>query len=139
MKKDQYGFRIVHYLSRKVRPKDNPYVYPRSVSQVFFVSDTVDTAWKVVLRHDPRSIRIQGDREIHIFGASGSSRPTLSARSGGTNRHETSGSIHEDGDQAEVVPLDQVNAFILHEERPDDEGHLDDTQWEDEVELQFVE
>ena len=139
VKKDQYRFGMVHYLSREVRPKDNPSVYPASLSQVFFVGDSVDPAWKVVLRHDPRSTRIQGDRDFHVFGASGSSRPSLSVRSDIGNRHDTSASVNEGRDQAEEVPVDQVNAFILHEERPDDEAHLDDTQWEDKVELQFVE
>ena len=84
IKKDPYGFWMVQYSCREVRAKDNPYVYPASVSQVFFIDDSCDPGWKVVLRHDPRSKRIEGDRVVQIFGSAGYARPTLSTRSATT-------------------------------------------------------
>ena len=134
VKKDSYGFWTVHFSSRERSEKDNPYVYPSTVSQVFFVGDTADPAWKVVLRHDPRSKRVIGDREVHVFGAPGSSRPMLSTVSMSRQDPESSQSTAE----GEEVPVEQINAFLHGEERPDDDHHLDDTQFEDPMELQYV-
>ena len=138
IRKDSYGFWVVQYMAREIRPKDNPYVYPASVSQVFFIEDAVDPSWKVVLRHDPRSKRIEGEREFIVFGASGSSRPTLSTRSGHASRSPRNDST---GNQEDIVELpgEALNAHILEEENLGDEAHLDDTQFKDEVDLQYVE
>lgn len=136
VRKDSYGFWMVQYSCREAPESDNPYVYPSNVSQVFFVTDAADPAWKVVLRHDPRSKRIQGDREVHFFGAAGSTRPTLSTRSSG---HIGSTSGQSNLSDAEEVPLERFNAFLREEGRADDEAHLDDTQFVDEVDIQYVE
>ncbi|KAG0575077.1 hypothetical protein KC19_VG316100 [Ceratodon purpureus] len=139
IKKDAFGFWIVQYMTREVRPKDNPYVYPASVSQIFFVDDAVDPSRKVVLRHDPRSKRIEGEKEFHIFGASGSSRPTFSTRSGNARsspRVGTSTGVEED---PEELPVEAFNAIVREEENADDDAHLDDNHFEDEVEIQYVE
>ena len=40
---------------------------------------------------------------------------------------------------AEVVPIEKFNAFLREEERPDNETHLDDKQWLDGIEIQYVE
>ena len=137
VKKDSSGFWIVQYSSREIRAKDNPYVYPASVSQVFFLDDSVDPSWKVVLRHDPRSKRIEGDRDVIVFGAAGSSRPTLSSRS--ALRDATNSKPQDISAPVDEVPLEQYHAYLREEERPDDEHHLDDSQFEDEFELQHVE
>ena len=139
IKKDSYGFWTVKYSCREVRDKDNPYVYPSNVSQVFFVDDLRDPAWKVVLRHDPRSKRITGDREIHLFDAPGTSRPTTSSRSTGARAPGSSSRAVHGDDAPEEVPLEQINAFLREEQLPEDDTHLDDTQWLDEVEVQYVE
>ena len=138
VRKDQYGFWLVHYNCREAPDNHNPYVFPASVSQVFFVADGADPAWKVVLRHDPRSRRIQGEREVHVFGAAGSSRPTLSTRSASLAGGSRNGNQQHDLD-AEEVPLERFNARIQEEEDVDDQGHLEDTQFEDEFEIQYVE
>ena len=138
VRKDSYGFWLVQFACREPLQKENPYVFPANVSQVFFVGDAADPAWKVVLRHDPRSKRMQGEREIHFFGAAGSTRPTLSTRSGLAPNAGSSRSAHLDNDGVEV-PWEQVNAFVREEEHADDVGHLEDTQFEDEFDLQYVE
>lgn len=137
VKKDPLGFWIVQYSSREAPDKNNPYVYPASVSQVFFLGDSHDPAWMVVLRHDPRSKRIEGDCELHIFGATGSARPMLNTQS--RILPVSSASSARGEDIAEEIPQEEVNTIIREEERPDDDTHLDDTQYEDEVELQYVE
>ena len=138
IRKDPYGFWLVQFSCREPSQKENPYVFPENVSQVFFVSDAADPAWKVVLRHDPRSKRIQGEREIHVFGAPGSTRPTLSSRSGPALNAGSSRTSNIDNVEEEV-PWEQFNAFVRDEEQADDEGHFEDTQFEDEVGIQYVE
>ena len=136
VKKDPLGFWIVQFACRETRLRDNPYVYPATVSQVFFLSDSVDPAWSVVLRHDPRSKRIEGERELHIFGAAGSSRPSLSTRSGAPVQATPVGSAMEEN--AEEIPAEQFNSILHAEEHPEDDQHLEDTQYEDEVDMIFV-
>ena len=138
VRKDQYGFWLVQYNCREITEKHNPYVFPSTVSQVFFVADSADPSWKVVLRHDPRSKRIQGEQEVHVFGATGSSRPTLSTRSVTHASGSRSGIRQADMD-AEEVPPERFMAHVQGEEEADDEGHFEDTQFEDAVELQYVE
>ncbi|KAG0595479.1 hypothetical protein M758_UG169600 [Ceratodon purpureus] len=102
------------------------------------MNDTADPAWKVVLRHDPSSKRIGGDRECIVFGATGSARPTLSTRSGLThNSQADEQAASQDG--YEELPLEMIAAIVREEEHIDDETHLDDNQFEDEVEIQYVE
>ena len=136
VKKDIHGFWTVYYTSRELRDKDNPFVYPGTVSQVFFIADSVDPAWKVVLRHDPRSKRIQGELDVQVFSAPGSVRPTLSTRS---QPHASSSQIPTGDEEPEVVPVEQFNAFVLHEEQAGDLGHLDDNEYEDAIDIQYVE
>ena len=126
VKKDQQGFWVVHFASREVRPKDNPFVFPASVSQIFFMDDSIDLAWKVVLRHDPWSKRIEGDRDVLIFGAASTLRPTMSSRSGGISLSNIGRGEAMD-DLGEELIADQVNAIIYGVEHPDDQRHYDDT------------
>ena len=114
-------------------------MYPSNVSLVFFVGDSSDPAWKVVLRHDARSKRIQGDREVHIFGAPGSTKPTPSSRSMGIHGQASTSRDGRTEEMADVVPAKQFFAFVHEEELPDDDAHLDDTQFLDEMEIQYVE
>ena len=137
VKKDPLGFWMVQYDSRETREQDNPYVYPATVSQVFFVPDTLDPSWRVVLRHDPWSRRIEGDRDMHIFGAFGTLRPTLSSRSGGFS-HPTPSDAHH-ADRMDEILREQFNSMLNEEEHLEDDNHLEDTQFEDEFELQYVE
>ena len=68
----------------------------------------------------------------------GSTRPTLSTRSvshiGGSSRP-----VNNREGEAEEVPLERFNAYLREEEQADDEAHYDDTQFLDEVEIQYVE
>lgn len=138
VRKDSYGFWLLQYNCREICEKSNPYVFPASVSQVFFVTIAEDPAWRVVLRHDPRSRRIQGEHEVHVFGASGSTRPILSTRSVPRASSSSMGN-RVLGLDAEEVPVEHFNARVQEEEPADDEAHLEDTQFVDEVDLQYVE
>ena len=136
VKKDALGFWVVQYDSKEIRPRDNPYVYPSTVSQVFFVRDSCDPAWVVVLRHDARTRRIEGERDLHIFSATGSARPTLSTQSGAAQASNTYGFVSDDN--PEEVPVEQFHSMLHDEENPEDDTHLEDTQYEDELDLQHV-
>ena len=87
-----------------------------------------------MLRHDPRSKRIQGEREVHVFEAPVSSRPALSTRSIGVHDAGTLGIATNGNKTAEKVAAEQFNAFLQEEERIDD-----DMQWLDEREIQYME
>lgn len=54
IKRDQYGFWSVLFHARDSQNL-NPYVYPASISQVFFMEDSKNPNWRVVIRHDPRA------------------------------------------------------------------------------------
>ena len=55
IRKDRYGFWSVLFNARERGPQVNPFVFPSTVSQVYFMKDGVNEGWNVVLRHDPRS------------------------------------------------------------------------------------
>ena len=96
---------------------------------MFYIDDANDPTWRVVLRHDPRSRRVEGDREVIVFGATGSVRPTLSTRSRapqGSSRGPSTSQVERE----EEVPVEQVNALLRDEENLDDEEHMNDMQYE---------
>lgn len=113
----------------------NPYIYPASVSQVFFMEDPHHPEWKVVIRHEPRTRRVIGDREDIDFGARGTDTDY------GVNDDR---SYPADDEQSELgnaieVPIEVYNNLAAQVEDAYDDRHLDDTQYEDEVEILYVE
>ena len=134
IKRDQYGFWTVLFNARDAE-NQNPYVYPASITQVFFMDDSRSPEWKVVLRHDPRARRIVTDREQVEFSAPGTcasnARPGSTAEVGEED-------LRRDV-QDEEVPIDQYNTVAAQMEDASDERHLDDTQFEDEFEIVYVE
>lgn len=71
IKKDGHGFWTVRFSAREDSEVRNKYIFPCNATQVFFVDDSSDPHWKVVVRHDPRSKRIVGMKEQEFFGAVG--------------------------------------------------------------------
>ncbi|KAG0596932.1 hypothetical protein M758_UG296900 [Ceratodon purpureus] len=66
VRQDEHGFWLVKYGSRQDPVRDNLFVFPYSVSQVFFVNDPEDHEWKVVLEKQPQSRRMsQEDDDVH--------------------------------------------------------------------------
>ncbi|KAG0574034.1 hypothetical protein KC19_VG229300 [Ceratodon purpureus] len=124
IKKDQYGFWTVHYRSWDASTK-NPYVYPAAVSQ------------KVVLHNDIRSRRVIGQVEEIQFGASGSTSVNDNGRPNSPTQNRTLNGTADVADE-EIAGEDILN-FAAQEEDVLDERHLDDTQFVDEVEIQYVE
>lgn len=58
IRQDALGFLTVLYGCREDPEHDNPFVFPSSVSQVFFVEDGGNREWKIVIKHEPRSRRV---------------------------------------------------------------------------------
>ena len=134
IKRDTYGFWTVLFNARDTQ-NENPYVYPSTISQVFFMADSRHPDWKVVLKHDPRARRIVSDNEAAEFGAPG----TVSnhgRRGPGTDMGEEEPYRYA---RDEEIPVDQYNTVAAMIEDALDERHLDDTQYEDEVEIAYVE
>ena len=135
IRKDRYGFWTVLYNVRDSE-NSNPFVYPASVSQVFFMEDSLLPDWRVVLKHDVRSRRVVGDTDVVEFGASGSGDARGNASTDVTETQEADSTEYM---RPVEVPIEQYVNVAAEEEDPLDERHLDDTQFEDEVELQYVE
>lgn len=134
IKRDQFGFWTMLYHAREA-PNKNPYVYPASISQVFFMEDPRNPQWKVVIRHDPRARRVIGDREELEFGATGTD---------GSNAFDDDTDDHREQEHTrdnnnDEVASDLYNTVAAQIEDALDVRHLDDTQYEDEFELAYVE
>jgi hypothetical protein len=52
VKKDRFGFWTMGFEHREDEKLQNPYAFPKTVSQVFFMDNTRNPSWKVVLRHE---------------------------------------------------------------------------------------
>ena len=63
IRKDRHGFWICKLNEREDSRIENPYVFPTHVSQVFFIQDSRDPTWSIVLSHEPRSKRIVGEKD----------------------------------------------------------------------------
>ena len=136
IKKDQYGFWTVLYRCRDASSK-NPYVYPAAVSQVFFMDDILHPEWKVVLHNDIRSRRVIGETEEIEFAASGSTRAQAEDDPSSPRHFEANPTATDSGDE-QIAGEDILNLAAQEEDVLDDR-HLDDTQFVDEVEIQYVE
>lgn len=60
IRKDSLGFWTCLFDAREDSNRRNPFLLPANVSQVFFVEDTGDPNWKVVVFQDRRSRRVIG-------------------------------------------------------------------------------
>lgn len=130
IKKDSCGFRTVKYNSRDSSTA-NPYVYPASVTHVFFMDDNSNPEWKIVLRHDVRSRRIVGETDVTEFRAPGSANHLVGGIS--CSDYPTVQGIEDE------VQLEQYLNLAAEEEDVLDEAHLDNTQFVDEVKLEYQE
>jgi hypothetical protein len=57
MKRDEYGFTTVNF-ERLVPYSAQSFAFPFHIEQVFFAPDVARSGWEVVLRKEPRSVRI---------------------------------------------------------------------------------
>ncbi|KAG0573619.1 hypothetical protein KC19_VG194200 [Ceratodon purpureus] len=101
------------------------------------MNDGIDVDWKIVLRHEPRSRRVTEDKAFPDFVSAGTEYPLpTSALAPGEvatdedSLHHTKDDIVEAGT---VRHLDNKSASV------DEEAFLDDTDYKDEIALEYVE
>jgi hypothetical protein len=69
VKKDGHRFwNVLH--NTLYGSKENPYILLSSIFQDFFMKDSIDPKWKVVMCYDPRRKKIFKDQDVIDFGAS---------------------------------------------------------------------
>jgi hypothetical protein len=62
MKRDEYGFTLVN-IDRTIPYSSDSFAFPVHAQQVFFVDDVAHPGWKVVLRKEARSVRVNSMAE----------------------------------------------------------------------------
>jgi hypothetical protein len=62
MKRDEYGFTTVNF-ERLIPYSAQSFAFPLHIEQVFFAPDVAKSGWEVVLRKEPRSVRIFSKRQ----------------------------------------------------------------------------
>ncbi|KAG0563323.1 hypothetical protein KC19_8G021700 [Ceratodon purpureus] len=137
VKKDRLGFWSVLYNARANIVTSNPYIFPASVSQVYFMNDALQEEWKVVLRHEPRARRVTEDKEFVDFETAGErfAPPEGLGQSDDAGRHAEVPSSVDD----EILPAGEVQELAREAANEELEAFLDDADYEDEVDLQYVE
>jgi hypothetical protein len=141
IKRDRYGFWIVGYYNREDREVYNPYVFPKKVSQVFFINDTRDSNFKVMLRHEPHGVRVTEEKDVSRFDASGTtdgslSLPVFNHGRGIPPLNPASGqSTVQQVPEGDVVQAATVEDLQGDVRIPEDDDHFDDVDYEDELDL----
>ena len=134
VRKDRLGFWSMLYDARTRNPGHNPFVYPSTVSQVYFMDEDRNPGWKVVLHHEPRSRRVTQDREFIDIDAAGERFPLPSGSTGEPAQYGS----HEDNMDGEMVRATEVPPIQNGIYTEDDDAILNDDDYEDEMELQYV-
>jgi hypothetical protein len=120
-----------------------PYVFPEKVSQVFFVDDSSDSSLKVVLRHEPRGIRITEETDVPVFGAPGPGNAALSLPLFNHGRGISpiipgAGSSRRlPFPEGDVLQREFVEVLDANVRNPESDDHIDDVDYEDEPDLVF--
>ena len=122
IKKDGSGFWMVKWTARQDSQRHNPYVFPCTISQVFFMSDRLQADWRVVLRHEARSRRRVDETQYVVFGAGGAAE----------EEDLVAPAVHRqnpvmEGDEVDVAAVRAIDATT---NQPQDDSHLADLQYE---------
>lgn len=129
IKKDVAGFWTCRFDARDDDARRNPFLLPANASQVFFLDDSRDPEWRVVVFHEPRSKRVTGSDAHEQFHAD---RDEM-------NFETPCPSMMEDR-CAELgaplaVPLEQVRSPEAQIQMADDEAIFDDTEYEEDLQI----
>ena len=137
VKKDRMGFWSVLYEARAADSRHNPFVFPSQVSQVYFMDDELNPAWKVVLHHEPRARRVTQDKEFPDIETAGEQFPPPE----GTVQHDegSSSTWNNDEPAAVIVPGVNVPSSAVQGTVEEEDQFLDDADYEEEMELQYME
>ena len=131
IRKDCHDFWMAKLDCKDLGKHYNQYVFPKHVSQVFFMDDRRDPTWKVVLFHEPRSKRKTGEHNHTMFGASGQRQDTAGIF---PMRHShpdfLNCTAHLKTPLAEV-PLPKINILDALRVSTQDDVFYDDDQYDD--------
>ena len=96
MHQDELGFTLVNL--RKVANKDNPFIMAKQARHVFYIQDSCDSTWSVVLQGKSNSISHQNDTLTLHIGESPSFSPQMPSVN---EEHEVDDvhAIHDDHDE----------------------------------------
>ena len=137
VRKDRLGFWSVLYDARTTNNDHNPFVFPSRVSQVYFMNDELSPDWKVVLHHEPQARRVTQEKEFADIDSAGEQFPPPI---GSGNAFEGSCSNSNHSDSAPVIlRANTVPALAPEATLDEEEAFLDDADYEEELELQYVE
>ena len=137
IRKDRLRFWSVLYNARDRGANVNPFVFPGAVSQVYFIEDGLDSNWKIVVRHDPRSRRVTQEKESFDFESAGTTYPLPTIDSPDDEATITKESHVPTEDV--MVDADVVRTLVEQCGTSEDDTFLDDADYEDKFELQYVE
>ena len=137
VRKDRLGFWSVLFDARDRSPQVNPFVFPGSVSQVYFMDDEIHAGWKIVLRHDARSRRETEEKDSSEFDFAGDCYPPPNGDDvldDGILPVEPRYPVDDVVRETEYVHVvDKVTEVM------DEDDFLDDADYEEEIALQYVE
>lgn len=131
IKKDAAGFWTCRFDARGGEARRNSFVLPANVSQVFFVEDTRDPEWRVVVFHEPRSKRVTGGDAHERFEAD---RDEMDFE---TPCPATTEDTHMERGEPLPVPLEQVRSIDAQIHMLDDDAIFEDTQYEEDPDVEL--
>jgi hypothetical protein len=138
VKKDCYGFWTVGFGNRQDAHVKNPYAFPETISQVFFIDDTRDPNMKVVLRHEPRAKRTSQENDAPFFGAYGADDGALVIPHFNNGLGIGAGvrpNPHIPGGAETVIQGQAVGVVDANTRIPDTDAVYNDVDHEDELEV----
>ena len=132
IRRDGHGFLMARLDRRDTTHLHNQYVFPKHVSQIFFMDDSRDSSWKVVISHEPRSKREMGEYDHTTFAGTGHAPGTPGLFPATVNTPEPRTEASNPQTPLAAVPVPAVEVLNALELTPEDDAFFDDDQYEDE-------
>ncbi|KAG0574086.1 hypothetical protein KC19_VG232700 [Ceratodon purpureus] len=111
----------------------NQYVFPKHVSQIFFMDDGRDSDWKVVISHKPWSKRQMGEYDHRTFASVGHAPGTPSLFPVTMNSPDTFQQDSGYRSEAIEVPGPSIEFLDALQLVTEDDAYYDDDQYEEEL------
>ena len=107
------------------------------MSQVHFIDDGLDSEWKVVVRHDPRSRKVTEEKDVADFNSACTDYPLPTGDS--ATASSSTAPLFSGTTEDVLVHANIVRSLEEQWANVDEDTFLDDGDYEDEFELQYVE
>ncbi|CAN1842218.1 hypothetical protein LINPERHAP1_LOCUS36778 [Linum perenne] len=101
IKQDDFGFTLVNF-SRRMS-ENEPFILARQAQQVFYVADTVDKEWEVVIKTTPRNLCDLSEQELVVDVETYLQSETLNAAFSEDVTHEDDVTWTRDGMHGDLV------------------------------------